>query len=55
MYLYGDPSYMLQYSFLPCVGTYNCMDEHTHGDYFSYEETFNTTPDLIHYIHYTLW
>ena len=55
LYMYGDPRYMLQYALLPWVGTSNFMDEHEHGGYFSYRDTFNTTPDLIQYIHYTLW
>ena len=37
------------------VDTPYFLDEHAHGDRFSYDIEFETTPYLIHFIWYTLW
>ena len=31
------------------------MNKYSYGGYSAYNVAFGTIPDIIHYIHYTLW
>ena len=52
--LFGNVCGMEKYP-LPWVDISTCLDKNSHEGYSAYGIAFGTTPDIVLFLHYTLW
>ena len=53
--LTGSPRYVRMYDLLHWVVTPYFLIKYVHVGFYDYEVSFDTNPDLVQLMHYTLW